>query len=99
MNLNANKVRDRLSSTLTSISSILIPIFQYVPATAIWFGIMSVPLFTYLMFFFLNPEIIISDIRFLFSSHEIYIIILGFSFYLYSLVYQLTHRKQLIRTG
>ncbi|MFX1589883.1 MAG: methyltransferase family protein [Promethearchaeota archaeon] len=99
MNLNRYKVRDKISSIFTSILSILIPIFQYVPATAIWFGIMSIPLFTYLMFFFLNPQIIISDIWFLFSSHEIYIILIGFSFYLYSLIYQLTHRKQLIRTG
>ena len=99
MKLNGDKIKNKISSILTSISSILIPFFQYVPCTAIWFGIMSVPLITYLSFFFQNPGILLSDITFLFSSYEIYIILLGFTFYIYSLIYQLTHRKQLIRTG
>lgn len=99
MTLNRDKIKNKVSSIFTSISSILIPFFQYVPCTAIWFGIMSVPLITYLSFFFQNPGILLSDITFLFSSYEIYIILLGFTFCIYSLVYQLTHRKQLIRTG
>jgi len=99
MKLNGDKIKNKISSNVTSISSILIPFFQYVPCTAIWFGIMSVPLITYLSFFFQNPGILLSDITFLFSSYEIYIILLGFTFYIYSLIYQLTHRKQLIRTG
>ncbi len=99
MTLNGYKIKNKISSILTSISSILIPFFQYVPCTAIWFGIMSVPLITYLSFFFQNPGILLSDITFLFSSYEIYIILLGFTFCIYSLIYQLTHRKQLIRTG
>ena len=99
MKVNGDMIKQKISSIFTSISSILIPIFQYVPCTAIWFGIMSVPLITYLGFFFLNPGILISDLTFLFSSHEIYIILLGFLLYIYSITYQLTHRKQLIRTG
>ena len=99
MTLNRDKIKNKVSSIFTSISSILIPFFQYVPCTAIWFGIMSVPLITYLSFFFQNPGILLSDITFLFSSYEIYIILLGFTFCIYSLIYQLTHRKQLIRTG
>ncbi len=99
MNLNGDKIKNKISSILTSISSILIPIFQYVPCTAIWFGIMSVPLLAYLGFFFQNPRILISDITYLFSSYEIYIILLGFTFYIYCLNYQISHRKQLIQTG
>jgi len=99
MNLKGNKIKNKITSVATSLSSILIPIFQYVPCTAIWLGIMSVPLITYLAFFFQNPGILVSDFAFLFNSYEIYIIILGFMFYIAFLIYQLTHRKQLIRTG
>ena len=99
MNLKGNKKKNKITSVATSLSSILIPIFQYVPCTAIWFGIMSVPLITYLAFFFQNPGILVSDFAFLFNSYEIYIIILGLMFYIAFLIYQLTHRKQLIRTG
>jgi protein-S-isoprenylcysteine O-methyltransferase Ste14 len=93
------KIKGKISSIFTSISSIVIPIFQYVPCTAIWFGIMSVPLITYLAFFFQNPEILMYDLYFLFRTYEIYIVLIAFVFYLISLIYQLTHRKQLIRTG
>ena len=99
MDLKENKIINKISSIATSISSILIPIFQYVPCTAIWFGIMSVPLITYLAFFFQNPGILVSDLAFMFSSYEIYIALLGFIFYISSVIYQLTHRGQLIRTG
>lgn len=94
-----NKLKYKLTSITTSISSFLVPILQYVPCTAVWFGIMSVPFIGYLALFFQNPRIIISDIEFLFSSHGIYIIIFALIFYIYSLIYQLTHRKQLIKTG
>ena len=99
MNLKEYKITNKISSITTSLSSILIPIFQYVPCTAIWFGIMSVPLITYLGFFFQNPGILISDLTFLFGSYESYIILLGFAFYIYCLIYQISHRKQLIQTG
>ena len=81
------------------ISSIFIPIFQYVPCLTIWRGIMSVPLITYLTFFFQNPKILSTDYHFLFQNHGIYFIIFGFWLFVYSIIFQLTHRKQLIRTG
>ncbi|MFW9828131.1 MAG: methyltransferase family protein [Candidatus Thorarchaeota archaeon] len=89
----------KLNAILTTISSFLIPVIQYVPCTAIWFGIMSVPLLYYLLFFFQNPAILMSDIAFLFSSYEIYIILIGLVIYLYTLIYQIKHRKELIQTG
>jgi len=99
MNLKGNKIKNKITSVATSLSSILIPIFQYVPCTAIWFGIMSMPLITYLAFFFQNPGILVSDFAFLFNSYEIYIMLVGFTIYIFSLIYQITHRKQIIQTG
>jgi len=93
------KTKSRIISIFTSISSYLIPIYQYVPCTAIWFGIMSVPFITYLGFFFQNPNILAYDFNFLSKAHGFYLVIFGLILYVYSLIYQLTHRKQLIRTG
>ncbi|MFX0105949.1 MAG: methyltransferase family protein [Candidatus Hodarchaeota archaeon] len=99
MNLNGNKIKNKIISIFTSISSILIPIFQYVPCTTIWFGIMSVPLIAYLSFFFQNPGILSYDIQFTLRNHAFYFVLFGFICFIYSLIYQLTHRNQLIRTG
>jgi len=99
MSYKINIIKSRIISISTTISSYLIPIFQYVPCTAIWFGIMSVPLITYLGFFFQNPNILSYDLNFLFETHGFYYIILGFIIYFYTLIYQLSHRRRLIRTG
>ena len=99
MSYKLNKIKSGLISISTSVSSFLIPIFQYVPCTAIWFGIMSVPLITYLGFFFQNPNILRYDLNFLFETHGFYYIIFGLTLYLYTLVYQMFHRRQLIQTG
>ena len=99
MSIKEYKVRNKIISISTSIGSILIPFIQYVPCTAIWFGIMSVPLIAYLLFFFQNPRIIIYDINFLFRTYGIYLVLFGLAIYLYSLTYQLFHRKQLIQKG
>lgn len=94
-----NKIKRKIEAITTRISSLFIPIFQYVPCLTIWKGIMSVPLITYLIFFFQNPKILSTDYHFLFHNHGIYFIIFGFWLFVYSLIFQLTHRKQLIRTG
>lgn len=99
MNLKRVKIKNKIMSISTSISSFFIPIFQYVPCLSIWRGIMSVPLITYLTFFFQNPKILSTDYFFLFGNHGIYFIIFGFWFFIISLIFQLTHRNQLIRTG
>ena len=99
MSYKINIIKSRIISISTTISSYLIPIFQYVPCTAIWFGIMSVPLITYLGFFFQNPNILSYDLNFLFETHGFYYIILGFIIYFFTLIYQLSHRRRLIRTG
>ena len=99
MNFKGSKIKRKIEAISTRISSIIIPIFQYVPTLSIWKGIMSVPLITYLSFFFQNPKMLLNDYYFLLQNHGIYFIIIGFWLFVYSLIFQLTHRKQLIRTG
>jgi len=99
MSLKRDRIKNKIISISTSVSSFFIPIFQYVPCLSIWRGIMSVPLITYLTFFFQNPKILSTDYHFLFQNHGIYFIIFGFWLFVFSLIFHLTHRKQLIRTG
>ena len=99
MSPEKDKNKTKITSISTSISSILIPIFQYVPCTTVWFGIMSVPLISYLVFFFQDPGILYQDGQFLIRSQGFYILLFGLIIYFYSLIFQLSHRKQLIRKG
>ena len=99
MNFKGCKIKRKIEAISTRISSVLIPIFQYVPCLSIWKGIMSIPLITYLGFFFQNPKMLPNDYHFLWRNHGIYFIIIGFWLFVCSLIFQLTHRKQLIRTG
>ena len=99
MDLKHSKIKTKIISIFTGLSSYLILLAQYVPCTAIWLGFMSVPLVTYLTFFFQNPGILIYDIQFLTRSYGFYFVLFGFIFFIYTVVYQLTHRKQLMRTG
>ena len=93
------KIQSRIFSFFTRISSIMIPIYQYVPATAIWFGIMSVPILSYITYYFQNPRILKYDLQFSLKTPGFYFTIFGLILFLYSLVYQLTYRKQLIQKG
>ena len=99
MSLKRNKIITKITSISTSITSFLIPFFQYVPCTAIWFGIMSVPLLSYLAFIFQYPSILLYDLRFLVGTYGFNIIIFGLILYIYCLIYQLSHRRQLIKRG
>ena len=94
-----SKSKNKISSILTSFSSIIIPFLQYVPCTAIWFGIMSVPLLSYLILFFQYPHILLSDLRFLIGTQGFYVVVFGVIFYTYSLIYHLLHRRQLNTKG
>ena len=99
MSLKGNNIKSKISSIITSISSILILFLQYVPCTAIWRGIMSVPLISYLVWFFQYPSILLYDLRFLIGTQVFYIVLFGLILYTYSLIYQLSHRGQLITKG
>jgi len=41
MAFESDKIKNKITSISTSIFSILIPIFQYVPCTSVWFGIIT----------------------------------------------------------
>ncbi len=99
MSLKRNKIISKITSISTSITSFLIPFFQYVPCTAIWFGIMSVPLLSYLALFFQYPSILLYDLRFLVGTYGFNIIMFGLILYISCLIYQLSHRSQLIKRG
>ena len=99
MNFKRSKIKRKIEAITTRTSSIFIPIFQYVPCLSIWKGIMSIPLLTYLTYFFQYPNMLPTDYHFLFQHHGIYFIILGFWLFVVSLIFQLTHRNQLVKTG
>ena len=99
MSLKGNNIKSKITSISTSISSLLIPFLQYVPCTAIWRGIMSVPLISYLVWFFQYPSILLYDLRFLIGTQGFYVVLFGLILYTYSLIYQLSHRGQLITKG
>ncbi|MFX1315369.1 MAG: methyltransferase family protein [Promethearchaeota archaeon] len=62
---------------------------------------MSLPLITYLTYFFSNPEIVMHDIDFFLSYGFPWslLTVLGSLLFVYSLIYQLIYRKELIRKG
>jgi len=94
-----NKLKGLIKSFSFNLSSILIILAQYVPCASIWFGIMSIPLISYLFFFFQYPSILQHDLIFFLGFFGTYIAYFGFILCIYCLTYQIFHRKQLIKTG
>jgi len=93
------KIIERIKSLSHNVSSIIIPVLQYVPTASIWRGLMSIPLITYLIFFFQDPTIFKSDFWAFNGYIGTFIALLGLTLYLYCVIYQITHRKRLITTG
>ena len=79
--------------------SLIILFGQYVGCASVWMGIMSIPLISYLIIFFQNPSILQIDLRFFFGFHGTFIAYSGIGLYLYCLIYQISHRGKLIKTG
>jgi len=79
----------------------LVPFFQYIPNASLWYGIMSIPLISYLRAFLSYPNIAMMDFQFFFSygAPWSYLAIFGGIFFLYSFFYQLINRKKLITKG
>ncbi len=75
-------------------SGYIVPILQYVPATGIWFGIMSIPLIGYFIFLFSFPTMIWNDFLFLITSPELIIALVGLVIFIYSLIFIIKNRKQ-----
>ena len=91
--------KELTQSIIFTISSFMIPILQYIPCASFWFGIMSIPLITYLFIFFQYPYILESDFKFFLGYEGTIIAFLGLSLYIACLIFQLKHRKQLMTTG
>jgi len=79
----------------------LVPVFQYTPNASLWYGIMSIPLISYLIAFLSYPNIALMDFGLFFSygAPWSYLAIFGGIFFLYSFFYQLFNRKKLITEG
>ncbi|TFF95528.1 MAG: hypothetical protein EU547_07425 [Promethearchaeota archaeon] len=90
-----------IGNLASSISATIIPLFQFIPCASIWFGIMSIPLFGYLIYFFSYPSMILYDFKFFFGYGYPWSILALFAgiFALYCFIYQLFHRKKLIKGG
>ena len=99
MKEQTKKIRNIAESISINLSSILIILAQYVPCASIWFGIMSIPFISYLFFFFQYPSILQHDLIFFLGFHGTYITYFGLTLFLYCIIYQIFHRKQLIKTG
>ncbi len=80
-------------------STILIPIFQYIPCASLWFGIMSIPLLFYFLAFLDYPYMIDFDINFFFGFPGTSLILIGLILFVYSLSYQIIYRKMFIKEG
>lgn len=93
------KLFNVLESISFHFSSILIFFAQYVPCASIWFGIMSIPLISYLFLFFQYPGILEHDIVFFLGFPGSFLSYFGLGLAIYCLIYQLIHRKNLIITG
>ena len=99
MHISKINSKEAIKSIIFNISSIFIPILQYVPCASIWFGIMSIPLISYLIIFFQYPGILQHDIQFFFGYPGTIIAYFGLGLYLYCLIFHLRHRKLLMATG
>ena len=97
--MNLNWYLDKIKATALNFIAVLIPFFQFVPCASIWFGIMSLPLISYVINFLSYPGILLADFNFFFGYPGTYVALLGGVIFLYSLIYQLTHRKGLIQKG
>jgi len=99
MHFSKINIKEAVQSIIFSTTSIFIPILQYVPCASIWYGIMSIPLISYLIIFFQYPGMLQQDLRFFLGYEGTIIAYLGLGLYLACLIFHLSHRKQLMTTG
>ena len=99
MHVSKINIKEAIQSIFFNITSIFIPILQYVPCSSIWFGIMSIPLISYLIFFFQYPGMLQHDFLFFFGYQGTILAFFGLGLYIFCLIFHLMHRKQLMTTG
>lgn len=90
-------IKEKIKEKAIIISEFLIPIFQYVPTTSIWLGIMTLPFISYLVYLILDPFIIIHD--FLLSFPLNLPVIGGLILFIYSLIFLYRNRNGLVERG
>jgi len=91
-------LKSKFKEILIRASSVLLPLFQYIPTASIYHGIMSIPLIFYIISMLTyNPKILFYD--FLFFFPENVLALLGFFLFLYSLIYLYRKRNGLVKTG
>lgn len=99
--LSIKEIKSKLKGFFITLGWLVIPSFQYIPCASIWFGIMSLPLISYLLVFFNVPSIVKTDFDFFLGygyPWSIIAIVSGF-FFLSTLGYQLFNHKKLILNG
>jgi len=91
--------KNNLKDLLLKIVGYFLIAFQYLPNSSIWFGIMSLPLISYFIFFFQRPEILWLELTSYLQSIGFYVALLGFVFFIDSTVYLIRNQKNLIMNG
>lgn len=87
-------IKRKIKEKAIIISEFLIPIFQYVPTTSIWLGIMTLPFISYLVYLILDPFIIIHD--FILSFPFNLLVIGGLILFIYSLIFLYRKKNGLV---
>jgi len=87
-------IKEKIREKAIIISEFLIPIFQYVPTTSIWLGIMTLPFISYLIYLILDPFIIIHD--FILSFPLNLPVIGGLILFIYSLIFLYRKKNGLV---
>lgn len=99
--LSIKKIKSTLKEFFITLGWLIIPFYQYIPCASIWFGIMSLPLISYLLIFFIVPSMVKTDFEFFlgYGYPWSYIAIISGLFFLSTLGYQLFNHKKLILKG
>ncbi|MGV9142233.1 MAG: methyltransferase family protein, partial [Promethearchaeota archaeon] len=88
---------DKLEKYTLKIVNGILFFFQYLPNSTLYFGIMSIPLFVFILIILQKPEFI--QFPYILSDFLNPLFIVGLSFSIYSLIYSVRRKGQLIITG
>ncbi|TXT60773.1 MAG: conserved membrane protein of unknown function [Promethearchaeota archaeon] len=89
--ISDNKILNHIETSILKIINVLLFLFQYIPVSLLYFGLMSLPFIVYIFYIFQFPWIWQDLLNPIF--------IFGLSLFFYSLIYKLKYREKLITTG
>ena len=97
-------VTERIRSGVLKVSGYLVPLVQSLPPFGVWTGLMTLPFVSYLITMFANLPVnlprALSDFFVPFLIPEKVLVIIGILFFVYSVVYLVTKRKEgLVTSG